>query len=531
MDWNKRFFLLLILVTVFRLVYLLIAPLDLVADESYYWDWSRQLDWGYFSKPPMVAWVIALFSRTFGSCEAAVRLPAVILGTVSSLAVFFLARRMYDSRTAFWVAAAGMASPGAAALGFIMTIDAPLICFWSVALYMFWVVLEKERYLRTGKREAGEENINAETRRHGDQETVLSPCPASLRSLWEWWVLTASIGLGLLSKQVMVSFIALMFVFAVVSREDRRLLKSPRPYLFSLLGLSALIPVILWNAHHDWITLHHTAGHFSGSRSIFIATLAEFIGGQLAVVSPFTWLLFVLVSVLLLIGFKSLDRRTLYLLCFSFAPLAAVALLSFRQRIQPNWPAAVYPAGMILLAAWGCGNISVPRLDSWRPFFRKGVFLGVLMALLTYALPFYASAAPGPWADRLVARLQGWRQFGIDAGGSLRVVPNPDSTFLLTFNRQLASELAFYTPGQPRVYNWRSPGSLPENQYDIWAGPQVGWDALLILQETEFWRADAISGYFREIERLDRPSLIQEGRRYSLYLGRSLKKWPQGSDE
>ena len=66
MDWNKRFFLLLALTTVFRLAYLLSVPLDLAGDEAYYWDWSRQLDWGYFSKPPMVAWIIAIFCRTIG---------------------------------------------------------------------------------------------------------------------------------------------------------------------------------------------------------------------------------------------------------------------------------------------------------------------------------------------------------------------------------------------------------------------------------------------------------------------------------
>ena len=207
MDWNKRFFLLLALTTVFRLVYLLVAPLDLAADEAYYWDWSRQLDWGYFSKPPMVAWIIALFSRTIGSSPAVVRLPAVLLGAVSALVLFLLARRMYDSRTAFWAAAAGMASPGASALGFIMTIDAPLLCFWSLALYMFWAALEK--------REGGSR---------------------------EWFALAAAIGLGLLSKQVMGAFIVLMFVFAVVSRDDRYLLKSRRPYLFSLLGLAAFDP-------------------------------------------------------------------------------------------------------------------------------------------------------------------------------------------------------------------------------------------------------------------------------------------------
>ncbi len=495
MNWNKRFFLLLTLATVFRLAYILAVPLDLAADEAYYWDWSRQLDWGYFSKPPMVAWIIALFSRTIGSSPAVVRLPAVLLGAVSTLALFLLARRMYGSRTAFWAAAAAMASPGASALGCIMTIDAPLICFWSLALYMFWAGLEKRD-----------------------------------RVSWEWCALAAAIGLGLLSKQVMAAFIVLMFAFAAVSGADRYLLKRRRPYFFSLLGLAALIPPTLWNASHDWVTFHHTAGHFEESLSNFMATSTEFIGGQIGIVSPLTWFLFVLVSAWLLFHFKSKDRRVLYLLCFSFAPLLGVAVLSLRQRIQPNWPSMAYPAGMILLAAWGCGEISTgSRLDSWRPYFKKGVILGAVMALLTYALPFWAGAVPGPWADRLIARLQGWRQLGIEAGRALGEAPRPQSTFILTFNRQLASELAFYTPGQPRVYAWRVPEGEPKSQYDIWEGPKIGWDALIVFPETDSpgGAAAALSRYFQAVERLDDTSLGSGGsRKYRLYLGTSLKNWP-----
>ena len=33
---------------------------ELYPDEAQYWLWSRTLDFGYFSKPPMVAWTIRL---------------------------------------------------------------------------------------------------------------------------------------------------------------------------------------------------------------------------------------------------------------------------------------------------------------------------------------------------------------------------------------------------------------------------------------------------------------------------------------
>ncbi len=422
-------------------------------------------------------------------CEAA----PVLLGTISTVAVFLLARRMYGAKTAFWAAAAGMASPGAVALAYMMTIDAPLMCFWSLGLYFFWAGLEKKQ-----------------------------------GGFGEWLGLTAVIGLGLLSKQVMAGFIVLMFVFVTVSKDDRRQLKSVRFYLVCLLGLAALIPPVLWNAGHGWITLHHTETHFAGSRAFFLFTFADFIGGQIGLISPITWLLFACLAGFLVYRFKSLDRRSLYLLTFSIVPLAGIAALSLRQKIQPNWPAPVYTAGMVLLAAWGCENISAGgKLDCWRPYFKKGIIVGAVMALFIYGLPYWAGAVPGRLADKVVRRVEGWTNFGIQAGRVLGGVPRPQTTFLLTFDRNLAAELAFYVPGHPRVYVWRTPGAEPSSQYDMWPGPKTGMDALIICPEgSGRSSSSAVSGNFQEVNRL--PGFVggNEHRRYDLYLGRSLKKWP-----
>ncbi len=493
-DWNRRFLILLALVTLFRLVYLLVSPLSLASDEAYYWDWSRRLAWGYYSKPPMIAWIIALFSRTLGPSTAAVRLPSVLLGMISTVAVFLLAKKMYGARTAFWAAVVGMASPGAAALGYIMTIDAPLMCFWALGLYFFWAGLEKK--------EGG---------------------------FAQWFGLTVAIALGLLSKQVMGGFIVLMFVFVAASKDDRHLLKSFRLYLVSLLGLAALIPTVLWNVRHGWITLLHTESHFAGSKAIFLYTLSQFIGGQLAVISPVSWLLFVILSGLLLSRFRSLDRRSLYLLTFSIAPLAGIAALSLRQKIQPNWPAAVYTAGMVLLAAWGCEKVSAgEKFDAWRPYFTKGIIVGAVMALCTYGLPFWATAIPGRLADKVADRVEGWRHFGIEAGRALETVPHPQKTFILTFDRKLAAELAFYLPEHPRTFVWRTPGAIPTSQYDIWPGPKPGLDGFIVCPQGDRAAIAAVSGYFEEIKPLSEVIGGEEHRKYELYLGKRLKSWPGG---
>lgn len=150
------------------------------------------------------------------------------------------------------------------------------------------------------------------------------------------------------------------------------------------------------------------------------------------------------------------------------------------------------------------------------------------MALFTYGLPFWAAAVPGPWADKVADRVVGWQQFGVEAGRALKEVPRPKSTFILTFDRKLASELAFYVPGQPRVYTWRAPESSPRSQYDIWGGPKTGWDALIVCPKGDRRDRAAVSRYFQTVKRLAGTLGGNGHRRYRLFLGTRLEKWPAG---
>jgi undecaprenyl-diphosphatase len=66
-----------------RLLYLaLLSPYTLVEDEAHYWEWSRRLDWSYYSKGPGVALAIAASTRVFGDTEFGVRAPAAIFAFI-----------------------------------------------------------------------------------------------------------------------------------------------------------------------------------------------------------------------------------------------------------------------------------------------------------------------------------------------------------------------------------------------------------------------------------------------------------------
>src|SRR5262245_64293003 len=94
----------LLALTVVRLIALAWSEVDLFFDESQYWAWSRELAFGYFSKPPLLAWVIAGAEAVCGSTEACIRAPAPVFYLGTCLVSYALAKALYDEATAFWAA-------------------------------------------------------------------------------------------------------------------------------------------------------------------------------------------------------------------------------------------------------------------------------------------------------------------------------------------------------------------------------------------------------------------------------------------
>ena len=56
------------------------AQIELIPEETYYWNYSRHLDIGYLDHPPMVAWLIKLGTLLFGDTEFGVRFGALCCG-------------------------------------------------------------------------------------------------------------------------------------------------------------------------------------------------------------------------------------------------------------------------------------------------------------------------------------------------------------------------------------------------------------------------------------------------------------------
>src|ERR1700741_3641741 len=97
--------LLVLALTVVRVLALFATPLQLSPDEAQYWLWSRTLDFGYYSKPPVIAWAIWATTAVGGDAEAWVRLSANLFQAGATLVVFLIGRRLYGAAVGLAAAA------------------------------------------------------------------------------------------------------------------------------------------------------------------------------------------------------------------------------------------------------------------------------------------------------------------------------------------------------------------------------------------------------------------------------------------
>ena len=125
---------------------------SLHVDEAQYWDWSRALQWGYYSKPPAVALLIRASTTLFGHSELGLRALAMAC-YVATAGVLWALGRDIEARlpaaerrqVGVWAAAIFAASPIAALLGLVATTDALLLLCWALGLWALWHAVAERR--------------------------------------------------------------------------------------------------------------------------------------------------------------------------------------------------------------------------------------------------------------------------------------------------------------------------------------------------------------------------------------------------
>jgi hypothetical protein len=433
------------------------GSLDLAPDEAHYWDWSRHLDWSYYSKGPLVAYLIRASCELLGpwSCRlignemAAVRLPAVLCGSLLLASLYVLTVQVHRrEKLAVAVVALTLTLPVIAAGSSLMTIDAPYTCCWG------WALVLGHRAVFRG-------------------------------SWWAWPAAGLVVGLGILAKYTMVLWIPSLGLFLLATRYYRPALCRPGFWILSAVAAACCLPILVWNAQHGWPGLWHVSGqaglhHASDFR--WWGPLS-FAAAQAGILLGF-WFVAWLASLWVHRPGRETDPHRLLLWWMSVPMFAVFLLFSFKTAGEPNWPVTAYISGMVLAAGWLAQQLRSPRTGYRRlanaclaAACGLGLGLTILMHHSQWARPVLAQLSGPARRDRPLplrrldptCRLRGWRMLAaaVDRQRQQLRREEPDPVLAAT-GWTLPGELAFYCEDHPTVYSLGLALGDRHSQYDFW---------------------------------------------------------------
>lgn len=458
-------------ITAARLAWLAVQPADLYPDEAQYWVWAQHLALGYYSKPPLVAWIIALTTGLFGDSEFAIRLAAPLLHAAAAGFVYATAARLYDRRVGFWSALAYASLPGVSLSAFLISTDAVLLPCWAAALYG----------LVRARREGG-----------------------------AWWgFVGAAVGLGLLAKYAMAYWLLSASAWVAIVPGERRHWRG----LAAAAAVAAVFagPNLWWNWQHGFVSFLHVRDNAAlGGAALHPAGLGRFLASQFGVFGP----VFFAGLVALALRPARLDLPAWLLAFFTLPSLVAIIALSLVAHAEPNWAAPAYIAATVLVTAWLLAQ-------GWRRLLAASIAFNLIAAICLFAgsdaLAAAGIAVPAKYDP--LHRLRSWRTLGDAVSAALAAHPG---LTLLADDREVLAALTYYVHPHPfNAVDW-SPIPGVSNQWALANG--------LARHQGEDFLAVTIHGLEREM----RPLFVEltllstiatqtgpgGGRVYTLYIAR-----------
>lgn len=481
-----------------RIAYLIwICPYDLVPDEAQYWDWSRRLDWSYYSKGPAVAWLIAASVHFFGISEWPVRLPAALASCAASLLVarFTLAASRGNARAGWFAFLLFNLIPVFQGTAQFMTTDGLYYVCWLAAAFLGWVI--------AGRREP---------------------------SLLLFLSLGSIIGFGMLCKYTILLILPGILLY-LLRQDGYSRLKQIQALTAVLGGLILFsLPVFIWNAQRGWPTLAHLIGatrlpggdipaHASWSYNP-IWTLAYFAYPLAILTPPAAILLFQTIREAFKPGNAQTELRriTSYALHTALPVVTFYLLITSRTDVKLNWPVAGFTVGLVPLAYYLAMQYNTNATS--RRLWRWTVGMG-LVSLLVVTLGKYPLAAINGAevlgfkisTQPILKRVTGFKELAnsVDAAAKELAEDTGRQPFLIASTYGRAALLAFYGQGHPRVCSADSYMGGRESSYDYFAdtdlaNPQLlGRPAILLGNEQWVWEKAL---YFQVIERSRHPGRV-----------------------
>ncbi|MFT3683306.1 MAG: glycosyltransferase family 39 protein [Phycisphaerales bacterium] len=430
-----------------RLIYLwLLSPYDLSDDEAFYWEWSVHLDWSYATKGPGIAWAIWLATHLLGTSAAAVRTVAAVSGAIGAMCAGGLAAEMSWSRDKDGERASRAGMIGAALFtlapvfqgtSLLTTIDGPFLACWGVGAWAAWRGLTQ-------------------------------------RSAGAWVVLGAAIGVGFIFKYTILVLLPGVLVFALLARRRGGLNVHPGWKAGAagglLLMVLGLVPVVVWNAQHNWQTVHHLLGHLGvagGDQPVgagggnagpkehyspmwtidLLVAQAGFLGASVVACAVVVWR-----SLARRASDPASDRVWVFAWWVGAPVLLMYIAISFMADPEGNWPIAAWVTVLAGAAVWiteATAGVSRLRPAVWRWSLWSGVAVALVLARLDLVQKGVAAISPKLARGVPAGRVMGMDEMAahaVEIENKLREQTGKEP-FIVTQHYGRASRLRFVLPG------------------------------------------------------------------------------------
>ena len=411
-----------------RLVIIAITPLGLDIEEAQYWQWSTTPDLGYFTKPPMIAWLIGLSTSIFGSSEFGVRFFAPIIQAITAIIMLMIGRSMGQASIGRWATVIWISLPVSAIGGFIISTDSPMITFLLVATLLLAPM-------------AKEASISAQSA----------------------FIAGLMLGAAMMAKYAAIYFLVglvLWWLWQGRQFQPRGLSSSQfkKAGLFLLGAIVVLTPNIAWNLNNGFATVGHLGDNANLDETVLSpARCVEFLISQMGVVGP----LIAGLAVLAIWRMKS-NPAARFWIALGAPALLLVTAQSFRADANANWALASWPPLIILLAMFIAQGS--PRL---RQFAVAGVVVNAGLVAVILMATVIGHFGPFTPASDPLRRLRGWEQHYQDLAA---FAENHHAEAIVTTRREHIAKIFWHHRNAASAMTLPieliDPNHIPENHFE-----------------------------------------------------------------
>jgi hypothetical protein len=358
-GWQSLFLLSILLVGI-RLVFT--GFMGLMPQDAYYDFYAQHLALSYYDHPPMIAYLLRLFTSLFGKKVFVLKLADTVVTLLTLVSFYQLAKKFLSRHKAIQGTLLLLSTFMISILSLISTPDVPLMLCWTISLNFLHEALFRKK------------NI-----------------------YWIWAGIFT--GLSFDSKYTAVFLIIGLIGFLLISNAHRKFLFSRWFLLYLICFAITIVPVVWWNVQNGFASFKfQSQGRVQEGIQIDVRGFAGVIGHQSAILLPFLFFSFVYFIYRYIkkygIRFTRLPGDQLFLLCFFIPLFVGFFGLSFIYWVKLNWMMPAYISGII----WVCRYWSAKWLRYQLIF---SIFLHLLLGLeiLFYFFPIRSDDTWYGWPE------------------------------------------------------------------------------------------------------------------------------------